>query len=146
MQIKVDVTDWEQEYIQEETQILIEDDLVKLSTQMPASKVARMYLVSREKKQSPDDLLRPNKVLLNVGGATDLASVIVRRKKDVTLSNGKEFQIREYVGSGAEDEEDTFVKVESDEAAKRALDYLLNIVPGYVMGRLKIIAHCGGGR
>lgn len=147
MEIKIDVTDWQEEHDESEVQLLTEEDLVKLSTKMHPAKIARLYIISREKKLAPDDLLPANKPLFQTGAAAALSSVIARQKKSTTLPNGKEFEVREYVGVVKEEDEisfETFVKVESEEGAKRALDYLLNTVPGYIMGRLKIIAASGG--
>jgi hypothetical protein len=147
MEIKIDVTDWQEEHDKAELQILTEENLLELSTKMHPAKIARLYIISREKKLAPDDLLPANKPLFQVGAAAALSSVIARQRKSTILPNGKEFEVREYVGVVKEEDEtsfETFVKVESEEGVKRALDYLLNTVPGYVMGRLKIIAASGG--
>ena len=147
MQINIDVTDWKQEYDETELQILSEEDLLELATKLHPAKVARLYIISREQKLSPDELLPANKPLFQTGAAAALSGFIARQKKSTVMPNGKEFEVREYVGTVKEDGElsfEPFVKIESEEGLKRALDYLLNTVPGYIMGRLKIIAASGG--
>lgn len=161
--LKIDVTDWTIEHDEIEPQLTGEDDLVSLVTRTGVStaKAARLAIISREKGNAPADILPENKPLLNSGGAVAVASAITRRMKEIQLENGKTFSVREFVAPVREEEEgqgvddtqtpaapspltESFVSVQSPEARTRALDYLYKIVPGYIMGRLKIIAVNGG--
>lgn len=161
--IKIDVTDWAIEHDQVEPDVSNEDKLIGLVTQggMSTAKAARLGIIAREKGNAPEDILPANKPLLMTGGAVAISSVIARRHKEVQLENGKTFSVREFIAPVGENEEghqqsdthersapsplpETFVSVLSPEARTRALDYLYKVVPGYIMGRLKIIAVNGG--
>ncbi len=169
--LKIDVTDWAIEHDEIEPQISNEDDLIGLAIRpgMNTAKVARLAIISRERGNAPADILPANKPLLNSGGAVAISTKIAQRHKEVQLKNGKTLTVREFVAPVRDEDEGqatddaqvanapsplpetlrhaqdaTFVNVQSDEAKGRALDYLYKIVPGYIMGRLKIIAVNGG--
>ena len=163
--IKIDVTDWAVEHDQIEPSVTGEDDLIALVTKQGRStaQVARLAIIARERGLAPTNILPENKPLLNAGAAVDISSKIARRMKEAQLPNGNTLTVREFVAPVREEEEEgqlandtqnvlapssplpeTFVSVESPEARGRALDYLYKIVPGYIMGRLKIIAISGG--
>lgn len=161
--LKIDITDWVEEHDQAEPSITTEDDLIKLVTEnkRTTAQAFRMATAARERGLAPADILPANKLILQTGGILNVNGLIARRMKEVQLANGSTTTVREFVAPVREEEEghsvcDTqkisapspllefYVSTQSKEGNGRALDYLLKIVPGYIMGRLKIIAANGG--
>lgn len=163
--ITIKVGDWAAEYHEVEPSINGEADLVNLLTQpkMTAPKLARLAIMAREFGNAPADILPENKPLLNSGAAVALSSIISRRHIEAQTPSGNTYTVREFVAPVREEGEDdhdrsdtqitnvtpspeseSFVPVQSDEGNGRAYDYLLKRVPGYIYGRLKIIAVNGG--
>lgn len=163
--ITIKVGDWAEEYQAAEPQITSEDDLVALVAEqgMSTSKAARLAIMGREFGAIPEGVMPENKPLLMTGGAKAVSDMIVRRRKEVKLESGKTISVREFVAPVREEEiedenptvilasgnpypslPETFAPVIGKEARDRALDYLLKVVPGYIMGRLEIIAANGG--
>ena len=164
--IKIDVTDWAIEHDQIEPNISDEDRLIGLVTQagMSTAKAARLGIIAREKELAPEDILPANKPLLNSGAAVALSSVIARRHIEAQTPSGNTYSVREFVAPVREEGEDdqmlretqsnsvtppsltdeSYAPVHSEEAKGRAWDYLLKRIPGYIYGRLKIVAVNGG--
>lgn len=161
--IKIDITDWVDEHDQAEPKISTEDDLIKLVTEnkRTTAQAFRMATAARERGLAPADILPANKLILQTGGVLNINSLIARRMKEVRLANGSMTTVREFAAPVREEEEgqltcDTqqgrapspslefFTPSLSEEGNERAVDYLLKRVPGYVYGRLKIIAANGG--
>lgn len=168
--ITIKVGDWATEYHEVEPSIGGEDDLVTLMTQqkMSTPKVARLALMAREFGNAPANILPENKPLLNSGAAVAVSSIIARRHVEAQTPSGNTYSVREFVApvrapvreEGEEDHilsdtqegnvplpspsDESFVPVQSEEAKGRAWDYLLKRVPGYIYGRLKIVAVNGG--
>jgi hypothetical protein len=163
-EIRIKVGDWANEYHEVEPHITGEDDLVTMVTQqkMNTAKAARVAIMAREFGNAPADILPGNKPLLNSGAAVAISSIVARRHTEVTLENGSTLTVREFVAPVRDEEEgqnrddthldyadpsplpETFEPVVSEISKGRALDYLFKIVPGYVYGRLKVIAVNGG--
>lgn len=166
-EIRIKVGDWAAEYHEVEPSIGDEDDLVTLMTKqkMSTPKVARLAIMAREFGNAPADILPENKPLLNSGAAVALSSVIARRHVEAQTPSGNTYSVREFVAPVREEGEEgqavndthkqsvpspspltdeSFVPVQSEEAKGRAWDYLLKRVPGYIYGRLKIVAVNGG--
>lgn len=163
--IKIPVEDWNQEFLQEEPNLTGENSLIDLRLQgVHPAKIGRLAIIARERGVAPDDILPANKLLLNTGAALEISTAIAARKRTVETADGKEIEVREFVAPVREEEEGhhtydnqdnsaspsplpdntAIISVLSDTARARALDYLLKIVPGYVYGRLAIIAVNGG--
>ena len=165
--IRIHYGDWLDEYMQAEPDVSTEQKLIDALKGATSAQVARWAIVARERGEAPEDLIKPNKLLLLGGTQADIASKYAAQKRRVQLENGKKIDIRAYVGPVAK-EEDSEASTDSDadpaadfEAAadfedqddnlflvgalsaqglERALYYLHHIVPGYVYGRLEIIA------
>jgi hypothetical protein len=159
MQIKIDVTDWQKEYDEIEADVSTTDKLTELSVKHNTAQLARLAIIAREKKLAPNDILPANKPLFLSGAMAALTQLIVRQRETFTLKNGKGVTVREFVGPlGGEHDQvasdthvtsvtsppEMFVKIESDEALGRSIDYLLKRVPGYIYGSLTRIAVGGG--
>lgn len=163
--VTIPINDWGNEYAEVEPKLLDQEDLVELLKQphFSASKIGRLAIVARERGDAPQDIIPGNKLLLNAGAAVEISSIAARRKTTVELADGREIEVREFVAPYRDDEVDRlandnqdmgvnpspddydgFVPVHSTVANTRATNYLLKKVPGYIYGRLAIIAANGG--
>lgn len=164
--IDIEINDWVQEFNTEEIQMTSVEDIIEqaMAGQGPM-KVSRMALTARHLGIAPVDIMASDKLLLNQGGATSISLLIARRHKRATLANGNTVEVREYVGSVREDEEEdheldenhtrdvkslvpadvtdddiSLVKVEDKRARDRALMYLERRIVPSIRERMKIIA------
>ncbi len=156
--IKTDITDWQEEALKNELLPENEDAIYKaLDNGLSSAVITRAVIVSREKQIAPSDIIRPNKLLLHAGGQQDIIRIAHKRKLEVKTENGKSYNVPAYVGTvaekidenAAEDEtkpevDNSFVRSQSIEGLRRAIDYMEKIIPGYVWGRLLIIYENGG--
>lgn len=160
--IQIKVGDWEKEYLEIEEDISNEQKMIDLVTKkgLSTSQAGRLAIVARERKEAPEDILPANKPLLNAAAAAKLSLLIAQLHKKIELENGNNISVREYVAPVREEDDnqkangnqypnvvssslplETFVSVDNSVAFERAIDYLLKRVPGYIMGRLEIIAY-----
>lgn len=165
--INIPIGDWDTEYQVEEPKLQGDSDLIELlkNPQNGPQKIGRLAIVARERGNAPNNILPPNKLLLNAGAAVEVSQIVARRKTKRELPNGKEIEVRDFVASVREDGNQSindthqhhvtppspinnnnhgFVYVESETALQRAQDYLAKVVPGYICGRMEIIALNGG--
>lgn len=164
LQIIEDITDWLDETKRDESFVANEDEiLVALRNGISTAKVARSAVVSRAMKVAPEDIIRPNKVLLNVGAQTDVIAKAHTAKRKTTVKNGAEYNINELVGhvylkpekSDDESEEieepetvpdygPSFVDVKDGRALEWSIRYLEQTITGHIWNRLLIINENGG--
>lgn len=158
--LTIPIGDWMKEYVREEVKVTTEEDIIGLLVNEKRStvQVARLIIVAREAGQAPEGIIPANKPLLNTGGAMAIQSMLTQRYREKKLKNGKVIKVREFVApvkrkikftkDGQAEEEVNgdkgIVSVESDIACERALKYLSRRVPGYIYGRLKVVAVNGG--
>lgn len=162
--IKIDVTDWAEEHDRIEPDVSTEDKLTGLITggKVSIPQAARLGIIARERGLAPDDILPANKPLLMTGAAKHISSVIASKHIEAQTPSGNTYTVREFVAPVREGEDDqlnndtlegdvtpspepeTFASSQSEEGNGRAWNYLLKRVPGYIYGRLKIIAVNGG--
>jgi len=170
--VKTDITDWRDECLRYEPTIRTVDDLVALVVDENRStgEAARMAIVMRELGHAPDDILKPNKLLLHAGGRAEVAIKVSARKVQAEMPNGSTYSVREFVGipgrgEGVASDVDVgqvafeaevqdavteaasgphYVPSDSADGLMRAMNYLVNTIPGYIFERLKIIALAGG--
>lgn len=157
MELKIDVTDWAEEYN------TIEPDVSKnpiidlqLKNGMKPAQVARLLIVARQRGDVAQDLLPADKLLLMTGGAAHVSGYTANQKAKVEV-NGKTYDARAYVAPVGEEEEDDhppddthpqdvipssdpLVNVKGEQALDYAKKYLTVKVPGYIWGRLLIVA------
>ena len=161
--VRIGIGDWEAEYLEEEPKIDGQEALIELRRRHAIGKTARMVAAARARAEAPADIIKPDKLLYQSGIEADIATQIANRKVRTRLENGKEIDVREFVGTPpgeAEAETDPdaegfdsevlggtgddytglIVDMMSQDAHDRALRYLTRNVPGYVRGRLEIIA------
>lgn len=144
MEIKIDIEDWNNEYQEKEVNVINEDEIINRAKEgIKPSEMARLTIVARERGDSPDDILPANKSLLMRGGAVNVSSIIATRMKEINLENGKTVRVRELT-CPTEGVENVVVDSYSENGLKNAVNYLLNSIPGWIYGRLVIIAENGG--
>ena len=164
-QIKIDISDWADEYRESEPDVSSKDALVRMqmTTGLGPQRLGRLAIVGRARGDAPDDILSPNKLLLNACAALEISQDFATRKRQITAPNGKKYSVRELVAPVREPPQDnggdgdfelavelldgkgtSYVDVESPEALDRAESYMRRRVPGYIWGRLLIIAAIGG--
>ena len=157
--IKEDITDWMDETLHDENIIESEEDIIHaLDNGVSTAKLARATLVSRAMGKAPKDIVRPNKILLNVGAQMDVISRAHSEKTSVKTSTG-EYPVSSFVGIVREkelvhEENDpeiqevpqgpSFVRINSSDALGRSVGYLERIVPGHVWNRLLVVHEAGG--
>jgi len=117
MIIPIDITDWNDEMLRNETVITSEEDVytaMDSGVSMPA--IARYLAVSRHCGHAPQDIMRPNKVIFHVGVMGEAVTIAKKRKRMVTTPSGKKYPTPEYVGP-VRKKELPLSPVEDDEAA-----------------------------
>lgn len=157
--IKIECGSWLDEYLHEEPKIETDDDIIELiRAGMDTGKVARLVVVARNEGTAPSDILPPNTVLYYAGARAEIAQKVAQRYREIKLSNGKTFEVREFIGRPGrrpdEDEDDdtvhadaemekSYVETFSDAGRERAIHYLLGVVPGHIFNRLSQLAANG---
>jgi hypothetical protein len=173
--LKIPIGDWMKEFVREEVDVSSEEKIIELATKekMPTSQIARLVIVAREAGYAPDEIIPPNKLILNAGASASIQQIIATRYRELEIANNKTVKVREFVApvrevmTRTEEPEEVelsteqvigepetqpqqqptepgFVNVQTDEACQRAIDYLLGRIPGYVYSRLAIVAVNGG--
>jgi len=163
--IQIDVTDWQDEFNRIEPDIHTQEDLFRCLTDdgLSTGQVARLTTVARLLGIAPDDILLPPKVHLYGGARADVAQRISTQKRTVETPSGKEYEVRAYVGVPGRPrefyEEDgdemahevpdfeiapAYVDMDSTEGLRRAEHYLLNVLPGHIFERFKVVMAASG--
>jgi hypothetical protein len=154
--IKEDITDWQEEAFRDETIIESEEDIFDLLDKgSHTAKLARATVVSRQMGKAPEDIIRPNKILVQVGAMLDISSMASRKYRDFELKDGRTIRVHEYVGAVRErsdgddagdssEDESSYVKAGTAKALDRAERFLLTIVIGHIYNRLATILDYGG--
>lgn len=162
--IQIDIADWCDEFFRAEVDLSDPDKLAEIAAKYTAAQLSRMAVVAHQLGQAKKRYLPENKPLFATGAHLHTAQLLASREKSVQLANGSNITIREFVGPvrGEDDHvasdnheanvtspepldfDQPFVMGQSQQGLERALEYLHRRVPGYVMGRLKLIAANGG--
>lgn len=150
--IKTDVTDWDDDFEAKKPDVITEDEIIKRRKEgMHSAEAGRHRLIAELRGLSDANIVGPSKSLIQLGVIIQM-NRIAARKKRVELANGSNVDIREFVSPVLDENEDENEDYEQDVAivdsstvkgTKEAVAYLLKIVPGYVYGRLAIIAKYG---
>jgi hypothetical protein len=170
MQIVLDVTDWDAEYMETEPDLSSKERAIqaRMESAFHPAKIGRFYIVARERGQTDEKILPGNKLLLMTGAAAAWSRMEAAEMKKVRLANGRDITVRSLVHAvrheDYEEEDDGQLDMALDVqeegelgddkpapvswdnplAMARAERYLLERIPGYIYGRLKIIAANGG--
>lgn len=153
--INTDVTDWYEELIKEEPNIKTVEDAVEtmLSEKRHPAQMGRMCLIAELLGKTEEEIVGMPKPLLQTAVAFAFQSQLARRKTTAKTASGKDVNVREIIAPVAEIDEDTGEEEPSDKphvrvtdplAGEYAMKYLMNRVPGYIRGRLNVIALHGG--
>jgi hypothetical protein len=144
MKINIDITDWSESYQSEEINVSNETEVVKRAKEgVKPSEMGRHIIVARELGATEDDIIKPNKTILNIGAAKSVSDLIARQMKEVNLKSGKSIKVRALVCATEDVEEDIVVDSDTREGYQNAVNYLLKVIPGYLQSRLAIIAANG---
>jgi hypothetical protein len=159
--VQEDITDWRDECMRYEEDVVDKDDLVRLVTEGGFStvQVGRMAIVHRELGTAPGDILRSNKTLLASAASDEVGTRAAQCKREIEMPSGRTYAVRQFAGPAgrppkpdgeaslqapAPDEGRSYAKFDSDRGMARVTHYLENIVPGHIFERLKQIAAAGG--
>ena len=141
--VEIPIGDCEAEYLAAEPEITGPDSLIELRKVHSIGSVARMAVAARARGEAPVDIIKADKLLYLSGAQADIAEMISSRVVAVQLENGSEINVRSWVAEPPgerDDEGGVIVGSVSTDGLDRALRYLHNNVPGYVRGRLEIVA------
>lgn len=174
LNIEIDATDWQEQALNDESIISSEEDIVKaINDGQPTTRVARDLIVSQE-IGAIKRVTRPNKTLLNMAAAFEVAKIMKRQRATVVTPNGNEYGVPAYVGrlgrqpvppddlEGESDEsiataieagtftepefemEPSFVPTKTPAALDYATRYLRNYIPGMIKRKLLEVHGAGG--
>jgi len=165
-----DITDWVDEYQKvepppaQDKQALVE---WQKGTGAKPFQMGRLMITGRELGEMGEDILPPNKEILNNGAAVLWSRYVSTRYAEVETENGQKMRVRKYAaqvpdneliedegevnastesgsgGNGNEFNGPELVEAGSPEAGKRAEKYLKDRVPGYIYERMKSMFVCG---
>lgn len=147
MDITIPINDWFEEYQRDYADVASEGAIFDLLLgPFTTAKVARFVLVARALSRAPEDIIEPDKLLLQSGARAAIANMYKRAKTTVTTDTGTELEIRAYVGKTSEEEdaEAELVSAQTQEGLDRAVRYCVKTIPGHIFGRFKIIAANNG--
>ena len=143
--VKADITEWRDEAFQEEFVPKDKEEILDaIETGMHTAKVARATVVSRELKEAPEDIIRENKVLIQVGAMLDISQIVHGQKIEIQNTSGKTWSVPAFVGDQDDDNGQSYYPSDSNRAKEIAERYLQNQVVGHIRNRLATIFQGGG--
>ena len=153
--IRIPVGDWVDEYMEHEANLSTEEDAIEahLRGGLKPQQMGRLLAIAKQREEAFEAVALP-KPMLNVGYAAWWSKRVATRKVAAKMPSGKTYDVREFVGQmvepggdeidadtpGPVDDEPAFVPWQDDRAISRAVSYLCDRVPAYIMGRMKILA------
>ena len=98
LKIEIDATDWQNQALGDESIMQNEDDIIKaIEDGRPTTRVARDLIVSQE-IGAMRRLTRPNKTMLNMAAAFEVAKIIKRKRVVIETPNGNEYSSPAFIG------------------------------------------------
>lgn len=146
MELKIDVTDWHEETKREEMEIKSDNDIYALLDKGEhTGKIGRAIIVNRELGNADENIIKPNKLILNSGAQLEVSRLAARKRHEVETESGAKFQARSYVGEvqDGQDTDESYVSHSDDKAADRTRRYLMSIIPGHIWQRFLILYEAG---
>ncbi len=149
--VNTDITDWGDDFNKKKPNVGSNDEIIKRRLEgMHLAEISRHIIAGRELEEVPLDIIKPNKILLMMGGSSEVIGK-TQGKTKVELPNGSEVKVRDYVAPVTDGEKNgddngisnAIVKSSNKEAAGRAASYLLKVCSGRIYNRLAIIAKYG---
>jgi hypothetical protein len=142
---KADITEWRDEAFQDELVPKDKEEILRaIEDGMHTAKVARATIVSRELKEAPEDIIRENKVLMQVGAMQDISQIVARQKSEIQTKSGETWQVPAFVGDQDDGDGQSYYPSDSYKAKDIAERYLQNQVVGHIRNRLATIFQGGG--
>jgi len=155
--LKIDYSDWYEQFEAEKPDLQSEDALVELARHgLTTTRIAQHAITARAEGVAPPDILPADKMLLLSGGRACVGVSLANRMREVEMANGNTYEVREFVAPVHDDtpepaggetadavpDADTRGWVDSADplAVDRAINYLTRAVPGHIWNRLAIIA------
>lgn len=143
--VRADITEWRDEAFQDEFIPKDKEEILEaIEAGMHTAQVARATVVSRELKEAPEDIIRENRLLLQVGAMQDISQIVLREKSEVETNSGKTWYIPSFIGSVEDDNGHSYVPTDSTKGKERAEKYLQSVVVGHIRNRLATIFTNGG--
>ncbi len=108
MIIRIDASEWHQEYLDRELDVSTTQKLIDLATEtdIATPELTRLVIVGRERGETDGEILPPNKNLLQSGGTHALNLMFARRVQEIKTASGKPFKVRELVAPVTEFSDD----------------------------------------
>lgn len=162
--LEIDITDWvaEHDHLEEDLSTLQAAIEVQMRERLGPTQMGRLLLVDRLKGLNQEEILsKSEKLLLGFGAAVEYSGKVAAQRRKVQLKNGREFQIRAYMGrvkrdeagfdedeletglNGAGEDDGGLIASVGPKAARRASAYLERVAPGHIQSRLAIMAASG---
>lgn len=169
--IVIPIGDWDSEAKAAEVDISTWEKMleVRIGKGWHPAKMARLYLVARERGETDPEILASNKLLLMTGTARAITDREVKMLETVMLKNGKEVKVRSLVApvhyeqpTDADDDDQLELDAmppgpekpvdnnpapvwyDDPLAVDRAIGYLMHKIPGHIYRRMTTIAAGGG--
>lgn len=159
---EIDYTDWVHEHDEKEVDVTSLDSVIRqMQEGVGPMQAGRLAFVATKRGDCVEPVLKhTSKYHLNIGLAQDISAQVAAKAVATRLTNGNMVKHREYVGSVISDDaiaetdnellnqpitidDIKLVKASDQEGVDRAVKYMRDRIPGYVRGRLVIIAANG---
>ena len=143
--VKADITDWRDEALQAEYVPKDREEILDgIEKGMHTAQVARAAVVSRELKEAQEDIIRENKMLIQVGAMLDVSQLVISKKVEIETNSGKTWNVPAFVGDQDDGDGHSYYPSDSYKAGEIAVKYLQNQVVGHIRNRLGTIFQTGG--
>ena len=144
--IKADISDWRDEAFQVELLPKTDDDILEaIESGKHTAQIARCTIVSREVGEADKEILPENKLLIMAGAMQGISKKVRNQKIDIETANGQIWRIPAFLGHPNGDDDDvSYVSVDSQKAREWATNYLETIVIGHIRNRLATLYQNGG--
>lgn len=158
--IKININDYRDDTMRKEIEIKSKDDIIEALTKdgHSTADVARATLVARELELAPENIIRPNKVLVTVSAMQDVSRIAHHNSRKVVHTPKGDHFVPTIVARAAsfpveisaeEDEVEqeeqekrtiddgpSFVPYLGENSVSRTYDYFNRIIPGHIKERL----------
>ncbi len=147
--IKTDVTDWDDDFETKEPDVMTDEQVIERRKEgMHSAEAGRHMFIALQRGLADEGIVSDSKDLIQLGLVME-TNRKTARMKDVELPNGKNISVREFVSPVSADKDKEIKDVaisesSSEKGMQNAIDYLLQVVPGYIHNRLAIIASNDG--
>lgn len=145
MELKIDITDWDEEFQKAKPDVSTHDQIIERAKEgIKPQELGRHTIVARENGHAPMNILKPIKTLLSVGAAYETSQIICQKMRIANLKNGKSFKVRALVGATEDVENDVLVDSDTEDGYQNSVNYLRTKAIGHISNRLTLIAEYGG--